>query len=160
MTAKKASGKERAGKTRAHVVEAQAFVLKDDQGKTKAILGLDKSGKPTLQLLGEKGCGVTIGFGESGTVPSVQVFRSGDVKAILVANDEQSMLELRDAGNKVGARLITSNGQGDESGHAYLGLHDQAGTARTVIADGDLVLYDQAGEAILMLPNESGNGQC
>ena len=56
-------------------MEAQEFRLKDAKGRTKAVLGLDQAGEPSLLLYGSGGCIVYVGIEDCGTAPTLSLMQ-------------------------------------------------------------------------------------
>jgi hypothetical protein len=129
-------------------IEATEFVLKDDHGKARAVLGIESDGQPMLRFSGHRKGGIALGLvGKDQDFPGL-VFRDNRGKDGLILNLD---------GN--GGNLVIADKQGHPSAHLaysdlvgpYLSIQDSA--RRSFVQLG----VDPSGQAHLELAKPKGN---
>lgn len=145
-------------------VEAETFIVKDKEGKIRAVLGLtDSSGKPGLVLYDHEGnANVLVHLGTDGS-PGLAFYEKDRVRVALTVRDSQARLELFDRANRARLELGLS-----EDDAVSVKLRDQHGNLRAVLGDlelsprfkslkkrrstASLVLFDKEEDAIWRAP--------
>lgn len=145
-------------------VEAETFIVKDKEGKIRAVLGLtDSTGEPGLVLYDHDGnANVLVHLGPDGS-PELSFYDKDRVRVALTVRDSQARLELFDRANQ--ARLELGHTEDDA---VSVRLRDQQGHLRAVLGDlelsprlknmtkrrstASLVLFDKQEHAIWRAP--------
>jgi len=149
------------------VIRANEFILEDENGKTRAVLGMS-NGAPVLSLVDENGeLLAMLAVSKDGPMLSL-CDENGKIRAGLSVSKDGPALGLYDKNGKTRAKLVESVlGLIDENenpramlrvsnGGSGLGLYDEKGKTRaglTVLKDGpQLFLSDENGNMIWQAP--------